>query len=53
MKRAAELLEQRTSSDVETALGIIDEALLISSLSQKLLEMKAEALFMVCATSIL
>lgn len=53
MNRSAKLLEQRTSSDVETALGIIDEALIISSFSEKLLEMKAEALFMVCAASIL
>lgn len=52
MNHSAELLEQRTSRDVETALGILDEALIISSFSEKLLEMKAEALFMVCAASI-
>ncbi|WJZ89707.1 hypothetical protein VitviT2T_008905 [Vitis vinifera] len=46
MNHSAELLEQRTSRDVETALGILDEALIISSFSEKLLEMKAEALFM-------
>lgn len=52
MNRSSELLDQRTSSDIETALGIIDEALIISSFSEKLLEMKAEALLMVCSASI-
>ena len=43
--RSAILLEQKSSS----ALDTIAEALSISSYSEKLLEMKAEALYMVCA----
>ncbi|OVA12942.1 Tetratricopeptide TPR-1 [Macleaya cordata] len=43
--RSAELLEQRKFSDAENALRIIAEALLISPYSEKLVEMKAEALF--------
>ncbi|KAK7264065.1 hypothetical protein RJT34_31668 [Clitoria ternatea] len=42
------LLQRRTSSDVERALEHINEALMISSLSEKLLEMKAEALLVLC-----
>ncbi|XP_059429535.1 uncharacterized protein LOC132163311 isoform X2 [Corylus avellana] len=46
MNRSTELLKRGMSSDVETALEVIAEALMISSYSEKLLEMKAEALFM-------
>ncbi|XP_030453346.1 uncharacterized protein LOC115674954 [Syzygium oleosum] len=46
MNHAAVLLLTRTSRDVEAAVEVIAEALLISSYSEKLLEMKAEALFM-------
>uniref|UniRef100_A0A5B6ZFA4 J domain-containing protein n=1 Tax=Davidia involucrata TaxID=16924 RepID=A0A5B6ZFA4_DAVIN len=43
--QCAELLQQRTSNAATTALGIIAEVLPISSYSEKLLEMKGEALF--------
>ncbi|KAL5182006.1 DnaJ subfamily C member 7 [Glycine soja] len=43
-----ELLQRRTAADAERALELINEALVISSYSEKLLEMKAEALFMLC-----
>ncbi|KAF8398323.1 hypothetical protein HHK36_017250 [Tetracentron sinense] len=46
MNRSAELLQQRTSNDADSALRIIVEALSISSYSDKLIEMKAEALIM-------
>lgn len=46
MHRSAELLQRRTSSDAEHALGIINEGLSISVYSEKLFEMKAETLFM-------
>ncbi|MED6181458.1 hypothetical protein PIB30_019533 [Stylosanthes scabra] len=45
---SAELLQRSTSSDAEGALQHINEALMISSHSEKLLEMKAEALSMMC-----
>ncbi|PSR90167.1 DnaJ subfamily C member like [Actinidia chinensis var. chinensis] len=45
MKQSAELLQRRTSSDAESALGVIAKALTISSCCEKLLEMKADALF--------
>ncbi|XP_057483978.1 uncharacterized protein LOC130770508 [Actinidia eriantha] len=45
MKHSAELLQRRTSSDAESALGVIAQALTISSCCEKLLEMKADALF--------
>lgn len=48
MDRSAGLLLQKTFSDAENALGVIAEALVISPYSEKLLESKAEALFMVC-----
>ncbi|KAL2329199.1 hypothetical protein Fmac_022626 [Flemingia macrophylla] len=48
MKHSAQLLQRRTSSDAERALEHINEALMISSYSEKLLEMKAEALLMLC-----
>lgn len=49
MNRSTELLKSGMSSDTETALEVIAEAMMISSYSEKLLEMKAEALFMVCS----
>jgi len=48
MDRSAELLQQRTMDEAESALSIITEALVISPYSEQLLERKAEALFMVC-----
>lgn len=48
MQRSAEHLQNKTLNDAESALAAIDEALLISTYSEKLLEMKAEALFRVC-----
>lgn len=48
MKCSSELLLKKTSNDMESALGVIAEALKISPYSEKLLEMKAEALFLVC-----
>ncbi|GMH10318.1 hypothetical protein Nepgr_012159 [Nepenthes gracilis] len=45
MNDCAELLRQRTSNGAEGALGIIAGALAISPYADKLLEMKAEALF--------
>lgn len=50
--RSTELLEQRTFDAALSALEIIDESLSISLYSEKLLEMKAEALYMVCDNSI-
>ncbi|KAK7312178.1 hypothetical protein VNO77_35856 [Canavalia gladiata] len=48
INHSAQLLQMRTSSDAERALEHINEALTISSYSEKLLEMKAEALLMLC-----
>lgn len=48
INHSAQLLQRRTSSDAERALEHINEALMISSYSEKLLEMKAEALLMLC-----
>ena len=48
MDRSAGLLSQKTYDDAESALGLIAEALVISPYSEKMLESKAEALFMVC-----
>ncbi|XP_075658269.1 uncharacterized protein LOC142628143 [Castanea sativa] len=45
MNRCAELMQRSTSNDAETALEVIAEALTLSSFSEKLLEMKANALF--------
>ena len=42
-----ELLQRRIAADAERVLKHINEALMMSSYSEKLLEMKAEALFMV------
>ena len=52
-KRLAELQLRSTSSDMQSALELISEALVISSCSEKLHEMKAEALFVVCCTPLL
>ncbi|GAV65042.1 DnaJ domain-containing protein/TPR_1 domain-containing protein/TPR_11 domain-containing protein [Cephalotus follicularis] len=46
VQRSSELLKRKTSNDMESALDLIDEALLISSYAEKLIEMKAEALFL-------
>ncbi|CAA7039857.1 unnamed protein product [Microthlaspi erraticum] len=46
MHEAGCRLQLRTSTDVEKALEILDESLLISPYSEKLLTMKAEALLM-------
>lgn len=48
MKQSAELLERRTINNAECALAVLTDALMISSYSEKLLEMKADALLMVC-----
>lgn len=45
---SGKLLEQKTSEAASSALERINEALSISSSSEKLLEMKADALYMVC-----
>ncbi|KAJ4979280.1 hypothetical protein NE237_010060 [Protea cynaroides] len=44
--RSIELLGQRTQTDAENVLQIVAECLSISPYSEKLVEMKAEALFM-------
>ncbi|KAG7555045.1 DnaJ domain [Arabidopsis suecica] len=46
MHEAGRRLQLRTSTDVEKALEILEESLLISSYSEKLLTMKGEALLM-------
>ncbi|XP_011090144.1 uncharacterized protein LOC105170911 [Sesamum indicum] len=46
MKQAAELLERRTSSDIDIAISVISDGLTISSYSEKLLQMKVNALLM-------
>lgn len=48
MKQCVELLQRRKQSDAELALGVVCEALTISTYSEKLLELKADALLMVC-----
>lgn len=52
MNCSAEILTRTrsTANDAETALEVIAEALMISPYSEKLLEMKTEALFMVCSS---
>lgn len=47
--RSAKLLDQRTTDAALTALEIISEAMSVSLYSETLLEMKAEALCLVCA----
>ncbi|KAM5549592.1 dnaJ [Rosa sericea] len=44
--RSATLLERRTTEAALSALGIISEALLVSIYSEKLLEMKADTLYL-------
>lgn len=44
IKQCVDLLQRRTSTDTECALGLIDEALVISPYAEKLLEKKADAL---------
>lgn len=46
MSRAAELLDRRSISDMDCAVNIISEGLIISSYSEKLLQMKVDALLM-------
>ncbi|KAM3398426.1 hypothetical protein P3S68_001941 [Capsicum galapagoense] len=46
MKQCVELLQRRRQSDAELALGLVSEALTISTYSAKLLEFKADALLM-------
>ncbi|ERN05158.1 uncharacterized protein LOC18433326 isoform X1 [Amborella trichopoda] len=46
MDRSAELLHTRTSKDAATALAVISNALSLSSYSECLIEMKADALFL-------
>ncbi|KAL0390783.1 UNVERIFIED_CONTAM: Ubiquitin carboxyl-terminal hydrolase 24 [Sesamum calycinum] len=46
MKQAAELLERRTSSDIDIAITVISDGLTISSYSEKLLQMKVNAFLM-------
>ncbi|CAL1409659.1 unnamed protein product [Linum trigynum] len=46
MQRAAELLERRTLNDAGSTVEVISEALLISPFGDKLVETKAQALFM-------
>ncbi|XP_071701197.1 uncharacterized protein [Rutidosis leptorrhynchoides] len=45
-KKCTDLFNRRSSEDLECALRVINEALQISSCSEKLHQMKAEALFM-------
>lgn len=47
--RSMKLLDQRNTDAALTALELISEALSVSSCSETLLEMKAEALCLVCA----
>ncbi|XP_022854759.1 uncharacterized protein LOC111376064 isoform X2 [Olea europaea var. sylvestris] len=44
IKQSAELLQRKTSSDAECALSLITEALTTSAYSEKLLEVKVDAL---------
>ncbi|XP_010519774.1 PREDICTED: uncharacterized protein LOC104799115 isoform X2 [Tarenaya hassleriana] len=46
MHEAGRLLHLRTSHDADKVLGVLEESLSISSYSEKLLEMKGEALLM-------
>jgi len=46
-------LQQRTPDAAKDALGITNEALSISCYSEKLLEMKGEALCKVCGSAIM
>nr|GEW53892.1 hypothetical protein [Tanacetum cinerariifolium] len=46
IKQCTELFERRTPEDLESALRLINEALQISTCSEKLLQMKADTIFM-------
>ncbi|KAK9079403.1 hypothetical protein SSX86_001074 [Deinandra increscens subsp. villosa] len=46
VEQSTELLQRRASEDLECALRLINDALQISSCSDKLLQMKADSLFM-------
>ncbi|XP_047330125.1 uncharacterized protein LOC124933733 [Impatiens glandulifera] len=46
IRESENLLQGRTSTDAENALGLIAEALTISAYSEKLVQRKADALFM-------
>lgn len=48
---SSEFLEQKTDNAALSALDLIAEAISISVYSEKLLETKAEALFLVCIIS--
>lgn len=48
IKLFTKLLEEKSSDAESRALEIISEAMSISKFSEKLLQMKAEALYMVC-----
>lgn len=48
MKQSATLLGRRMSNDAVCALAVIADALMLSPCSEKLLEMKADGLLMVC-----
>lgn len=48
VNQCAELIRQRTCNAAISALEVISGVLSISSYSEKLLEMKGEALLMVC-----
>lgn len=53
MEQSENILMKRASVEAKRALELISDALLISPFSEKLLEMKAEALFMVSDTTML
>ena len=53
INNAAELLKERTSDAAVTALELASKALSISLYSEKLLQMKAEALCLVFSTLII
>lgn len=53
MNNASELLKERTSDAAVTALELVSKALSISLYSEKLLQMKAEALCLVFLTPII
>lgn len=46
MSQAAELLGRRSTNDIDCAISIISEGLMISSYSEKLLQMKVDSLLM-------
>lgn len=50
MHEAGCRLQLRASTDVEKALEVLEECLLISPYSENLLTMKGEALLIVCFT---